>query len=315
MDPTKSWTAAAEHEQLRVDAFLHRCLPQLSRRQLATAIAARLFSLNGKVIKKGVRVSAGDVLVFQGPAAWLSPQPPANSKLQLPVVYEDSEILVVAKPAAMPTHGFSGRDHQTVANFIAARHPELLAIGKSRWEPGMLNRLDRDTSGLVLLAKTEESFIELRKQFRRREVVKTYWALVWGKTNASGIVTLPLAHDPADKARMRPANSVRLQGERSWDASTHYRQLGHASGVTLLEVKMTSGVTHQIRVHLAAIDHSIVGDVLYGKGNQESFGRNRQFLHAIRLQFQHPKTARKLIVEAPLPDDLKEVLKRLKLST
>ena len=180
IDATKAWHVAPEHEQLRVDAFLRHCLPQLSRRQLASAIADRLFSLNGRASKKGDRVSTGDVLVFHGPAAWLSPQAPANPKLQLRVVYEDSELLIIDKPATMPTHGFSGRDQHTIANFIAANHPELLAIGKSRWEPGIVNRLDRDTSGLVLVAKTQETFIELRKQFRRREIVKTYWALVWG---------------------------------------------------------------------------------------------------------------------------------------
>lgn len=312
-DATKSWYVAPEHDQLRVDALLRHCLPQLSRRQLASAIADRLFSLNGKVSKKGDRVNAGDVLVFHGPPAWLSPQPLANPNLQLRVVYEDPEILIVDKPAALPTHGFSGRDEDTVANFIASKHPELLGVGKSRWEPGILNRLDRDTSGLVLVAKTQESFIELRKQFRRREIVKTYWALVWGETNASGTITLPLAHDPRDRARMRAVNSTYPHSERIWNAATHYRQLAQGSKVTLVEVTMTTGVTHQIRVHLASIGHPIVGDLLYGKASPESFGLKRQFLHAIKLQFRHPKTSRKLIVETPLPDDLKEVLTRVKL--
>jgi len=313
MGKSNSWTVAPEHDQLRVDALLRHCLPQLSRRHLASAIADRLFSLNGKVSKKGDRVNAGDVLVFHGPAAWLSPQPLANPNLQLRVVYEDPEILIVDKPAALPTHGFSGRDEDTVANFIASKHPELLAVGKSRWEPGILNRLDRDTSGLVLVAKTQESFIELRKQFHRREIVKIYWALVWGKTNASGNITLPLAHDPRDRARMRAVNSTYQHSERIWNAATHYRQLAQGSEVTLVEVNMTTGVTHQIRVHLASIGHPIVGDLLYGKASPESFGLKRQFLHAIKLQFRHPKTSRKLIVETPLPDDLKEVLTRVKL--
>jgi 23S rRNA pseudouridine1911/1915/1917 synthase len=228
-------------------------------------------------------------------------------------VYEDPEILIVDKPAGLPTHGFSGRDKDTVANFIASKLPELLAVGKSRWEPGILNRLDRDTSGLVLVAKTQESFIELRKQFRRREIVKTYWALVWGKTNVSGAITLPLAHHPRDRGRMRAVHSTNLHSERIWNAVTHYRQLAQASEVTLVEVNMTTGVTHQIRVHLASIGHPIVGDELYGKAKPESFGLERQFLHAIKLQFRHPKTSRKLIVEAPLRNDLKKVLTRLKL--
>ena len=313
IDATKAWHVAPEHEQLRVDAFLRHCLPQLSRRQLASAIADRLFFLNGRASKKGDRVSTGDVLVFHGPAAWLSPQAPANPKLQLRVVYEDSELLIIDKPATMPTHGFSGRDQHTIANFIAANHPELLAIGKSRWEPGIVNRLDRDTSGLVLVAKTQETFIELRKQFRRREIVKTYWALVWGQPHARGAITLPLAHDPRDKTRMRTVDPAHLQTERIWNASTHYRKLAQSTGVALLELQMMTGVTHQIRAHLAAFGHPIVGDVLYGSAKPESFGLERQFLHAIKMQFRHPKTGRKSMVEAPLADDLKKVLMRLKL--
>jgi 23S rRNA pseudouridine1911/1915/1917 synthase len=314
MDAMKSWSVAPADDQLRVDTFLRRCLPQLSRRELASAIADRLFSLNGKVSQKGDRVSAGDILVFHGPTAWLSPEAPANPQLLLAVVYEDSEILIIDKPATMPTHGFSGRDQQTVANFIASKHPKLLGVGKSPWEPGILNRLDRDTSGLLMVAKTQESFIELRKQFRRREIVKTYWALVWGQTNASGTVSLRLAHDSSDKARMRAVDSADLRTQRVWNASTHYRRMAQNARVAFLELQMMTGVTHQIRVHLAAIGHPIVGDSLYGAAEPESFGLKRQFLHARKLQFRHPKTGRKLTVEAPLPDDLMKVLTRLKLS-
>ena len=312
-DALKSWIVAPEHDQLRVDAFLRHRLPQLSRRELASAIADRLFSLNGKVSQKGDRVRAGDVLMFHGPAAWLSSVPPANPKLELSVVYEDSEILIIDKPATMPTHGFSGRDQQTVANFIASTHPKLLGVGKSRWEPGILNRLDRDTSGLLMVAKTQESFIKLRKQFRHREIVKTYWALVWGQTSASGTITLPLAHHSADKTRMRAVASADVKKQRTWNASTHYRRMTQNARVALLELEMMTGVTHQIRVHLAAIGHPIVGDALYGAADSESFGLKRQFLHALKLQFRHPKTGRNFTVEAPLPNDLKKVLTRLKL--
>jgi 23S rRNA pseudouridine1911/1915/1917 synthase len=313
MDGAKSWCVASEHNQLRVDAFLRHCLPQLSRRELASALANRLFSLNGKVSQKGDRVRAGDILMFHGPTAWLSLVPSPNPALQLPVVYEDAEILIIDKPATIPTHGFSGRDQRTVANFIASKHPKLLGVGKSPWEPGILNRLDRDTSGLLMVAKTQEGFIELRKQFRQREIVKTYWALVWGQTNPSGTITLPLGHDSRDKARMRAVDPADLKMQRVWNASTHYRRMVQNTRLALLELQMMTGVTHQIRVHLAAIGHPIVGDALYGAPEQESFGLNRQFLHALKLQFRHPTTGRKLTVEAPLPDDLKKVLARLKL--
>jgi 23S rRNA pseudouridine1911/1915/1917 synthase len=313
MDALKSWMVAPEYDQLRVDSFLRYFLPQLSRRELARAIADRLFSLNGKVSRKGDRVRAGDVLTFHGPTGWLSAVPVANPKLQLATVYEDSEILIIDKPATLPTHGFSGRDQQTVASFIASKHPKLLGVGKSPWEPGMINRLDRDTSGLLLLAKTQESFIDLRKQFHHREIVKTYWALVWGQTNASGTIARPMAHDSGDKARMRAVHAADLTKQRIWNASTHYRRMAQNARVALLELQMMTGVTHQIRVHLAAIGHPIVGDALYGAADPESFDVKRQFLHAFKLQFRHPKTGRKLTAEAPLPDDLKKVLTRFKL--
>jgi 23S rRNA pseudouridine1911/1915/1917 synthase len=228
-------------------------------------------------------------------------------------VYEDESVLVVDKPAGMATHGFSGRDHDTLANLLAAQRPDLLGIGKNRWEPGLVHRLDRETSGLLLVAKTQAAFDALRQQFRRRQVKKKYWALVWGITSAEGSVSYPIVHDERDRRRMQAMvdKSPRSKGQKSWLALTRFRKLRDGNGLSLLEIEMETGVTHQIRVHLAAIGHPIVGDFLYGREGGESFGLKRHFLHAHSLEFFHPRNHRVVKVESELPLELKAAVGRL----
>jgi len=302
----------AEFAAARLDVFVRHCLPHLSRRVLDRAIGAKLFLLNGRAGKKGDRLAAGDSLLFAGPVDWLAERPLPTAVLEPPVIYEDDSILVLDKPAGMATHGFSARDDTTLANLIAARWPELLKVGKSRWEPGLVHRLDVETSGLILVAKTQAAFDRLRLQFRRREISKTYWALVWGDADAEGVIDFPLAHDGSDRRKMRAVKPVdsgkRL---RSWRALTQYRKFGAAQGMSLLDIVMTTGVTHQIRVHLAAIGCPIVGDALYGAEAKERFGLSRHFLHAKRLEFCHPGDQRRIKLEAELPSEWTDVLERL----
>ena len=228
-------------------------------------------------------------------------------------MYEDVSVLVVDKPAGMATHGFSGHDQGTLANFLAAERPDLLMVGKSRWEPGLVHRLDRDTSGLVLVAKTQAAFEDLRLQFRRRQVRKKYWALVWGITESEGAVALSITHDSRDKRRMRAMSNTshRSNKQKSWPALTRYQKLWDINGLSFLEIAMETGVTHQIRVHLAAIGHSIVGDLLYGGESRENFGLKRQFLHAHSLEFFHPEDHRVVKAESELPLELKAVVRGL----
>lgn len=308
----KSWKLPAEHDPIRLDAFVRQRLPHLSRRAVENAIRERLFSVDEKVSNKGDTLAGGDELVFRGPESLLSPEPLPNAEIEVPIVYEDSAILVVNKPAGMPTHGFSGRDNATLANFLLARYPKLAKVGKSRWEPGLVHRLDTETSGLVVVAKTQAAFAALKSQFRSRQVKKIYWALVWGLTPAAGTIQLPLTHDKRDKRRMRTATRSARAKERTWQALTRYRRIGQSRGTSLLEIDMETGVTHQIRVHLAAIGHPIVGDTLYGVGKTESFGLQRQFLHARSLTLFRPDGGGSLTVEAELTEELAELLTRLK---
>ena len=282
---------------------------------MASAIDNKLFRIDGRAGKKGEKLKAGQIVSFRGPQQWLFTRTPPTEQLDVPIIYEDASFLVVNKPAGMATHGFSGKDTQTLANFLVAQRPDLLTVGKSRWEPGLVHRLDRETSGLVLVAKTQQAFDELRRQFRRREIKKIYWALVWGATESAGLISFPIAHDARDRRRMRVVkpDSAKSRDRKSWKALTGYRTLGTGKGVSLLELDMATGVTHQIRAHLSAIGHPIVNDPLYGAASSKPFGLTRHFLHARLLQLRHPADGRVIRVECELPADLQEVLQRLKI--
>ena len=311
----RSRTIPVERAGVRLQAFARLLLPHLSRREAEKAIDEKFFLIDGKPGKKGQRLAAGAVVDFIGPESWLSEGPLPNPQLRVPIVYEDPQLLIVNKPAGMDTHGFSGRDNQTLANFLAAGRPDILAVGRSPWEPGLVHRLDRATSGLVLIAKTQEAFERLRLQFQRRQIKKSYWALVWGVTAPEGTISYPLVHDSRDKRRMQAVLNAkkRIPKQRTWQALTRFRTLNEAQRLSLLDIEMETGVTHQIRVHLATIGHPIVGDSLYGAEHVASFGLQRHFLHARSLVLQHPETRRTIRAVARLPDDLKAVLSRLKI--
>ena len=307
----KTWLAPDGAAPVRLDGFLRQCLPHLSRQEIQLAIADKCFLLNGRVARKGDRVGSGDRIAFVGPMELLAEAPPPAPQLEIPIIYEEESMLAVDKPAGMATHGFSGRDGATLANFLAAQRPEILTIGKSRWEPGLVHRLDIETSGVVLIAKTQAAFDSLRDQFRRREVKKVYLALVWGEPLERGTIELALAHDRGDRRRMVAVREPeRSSDRRVWRAVTHYRVIASAHGRSLLEVEMETGVTHQIRVHLSSNGYPIVGDTLYGADHLERFGLARHFLHARSLTLRHPVSGQRLTVSAELPMELREVLQR-----
>lgn len=314
-DENQIWLVPDDLQAVRLDGFLRQCLPHLSRQEVHRAIAEDFFLLNGRVARKGDRLNGGDRLCFVGPADLLSDAPPPARQLEIPIIYEDDSLLAVDKPAGVATHGFSGRARATLANFLAAQRPGLLNIGKSRWEPGLVHRLDIETSGVVLVAKTQAVFDRLREQFRRREIKKTYLALVWGQPIERGTIELALAHDRGDRRRMVAVqHRERSAGRRVWRAITRYRVIATASGMSLLEVEMETGVTHQIRVHLSSNGYPIVGDTLYGADYPERFGLARHCLHASSLTLRHPASGQLLCVDAQLPVELREVLQRIEMA-
>jgi 23S rRNA pseudouridine1911/1915/1917 synthase len=309
-----SWTVPAGQPAIRLDAFVRRCLPHLSLREARKAILEGAFWINDRPGKKGDKLFSGDILTHKGSYHWLAPAPLPGWDLKVPIIYEDEEILALDKPAGMATHGFSGRERKTLANFLAAVRPSLKSVGKSRWEPGLVHRLDRDTSGLVLAAKDQLSFERLRSQFRRGLIRKRYWALVWGRMKTEGEISYSLVHDARDRRRMKAAaEGERREPAKRWGALTRFRLLGYAQGFSLLEVEIETGVTHQIRVHLEASGHPLVGDPLYGKDRSDPFGLGRQFLHAFYLGFRHPRDGHSVTIESPLPDDLRQVVDRLRI--
>jgi 23S rRNA pseudouridine1911/1915/1917 synthase len=311
-----TWEVSAREDGFRLETFVRRRLPHLSRSQSAKAIEENAFLVNGRRATKGQRLRAGDAVIFQGAQPWLFDSPVAAENERVTIPYEDADIIVADKPAGMATHGFSARDVDTLANFLVRRWPELSSVGRSRWEPGLLNRLDTETSGLVLVAKNQPGFENLREQFRRRRITKKYLALVWGEAGSSGTISLELAHDPTDKSRMQVINQsgVDRQRLRGWHALTRFRKLASSGEMSLLEIVMETGVTHQIRVHLAAIGHPIVGDSLYAP---ESYRNElaRHFLHASGLEFVHPASGEPIRVDSPLAAELSGFLKRKKIVT
>lgn len=308
-----SWTVPGGDKPLRLDAFVRRCLPHLSLREAQRAIGEGSFWIYGRRGKKGDRLAPGDRLSFRGAGYWLAPSPAPRADLAVVIRYEDDSVLVLDKPAGMATHGFSGRETASLANFLAGVRPALRGVGPSRWEPGLINRLDRGTSGLVLAAKNRASFDDLRAQSRRGLITKKYWALVSGKTEKEGTVQLPLIHDPGNRKKMTtPPKSKRTERPpKSWRAATRFRRRACSQDFSLLEIEIERGVTHQIRAHLEASGHPIVGDPLYAAGRSDSFALGRQFLHACYLAFRHPKDLRTVEVKSPLPPELMEILEKL----
>ena len=312
---TTSWVVPDAEGKTRLDSFVRRRLPHLSLREVRRALAEGLFRVNVRTAKKGNTVFSGDIITFIGDPDILAPYPHPQGEIRVPIHYEDEAILILDKPAGIATHGFSGRDKGTVANFLVAIRPSLFGVGNNRWEPGIVHRLDQGTSGLVLIAKGQGAFDNLRLQFRRGLVQKRYWALVFGKTRNQGEIAYALAHDSADRRRMRVVMGKKGKDRRArrWRAVTRYHTLSNGSGFSLLRVEIETGVTHQIRAHLQSMEHPVVGDWLYGKDQADPFGLGRQFLHAFYLGFRHPQSGKEMAFESSLPSDLGQVLRRLRI--
>jgi 23S rRNA pseudouridine1911/1915/1917 synthase len=253
--------------------------------------------------KAGERLDGSETLVVRiPPPVEAAPQPEA---IPLEIVYEDAHLIVVNKPAGLAVHPGPGHSGGTLVNALLAHCPDLPGIGGVQ-RPGIVHRLDKDTSGLIVVAKDERSLNRLASQMKDRETQKTYLALVDGRPEPpEALIDAPIGRDPNNRQRMmvRPPGSATAR-----DAQTAYRVRETYRGYTLVEATLLTGRTHQIRVHFASIGHPIVGDSVYGKTSALS---PRQFLHAWRLGFKHPVDGRELSFEAPLPEDLQAVLDAL----
>jgi 23S rRNA pseudouridine1911/1915/1917 synthase len=294
---------------MRLDKFLADRLPDLSRSAAQRLIDRGQITVNGETVKASYKVRSGDLVSALLPeeetAALVAESIPLN------IVYEDQFLLVVDKPPGMVVHPAPGHASGTLVNALLAYCPELAAGRDDR--PGIVHRLDRDTSGLILVAKGEKVRRVLQRQFKERRVDKAYLALLEGHLQpAWGRIEAPLGRDPDHRQRMAV-----LAGGR--EAVTEYHvleQFSHAVGpaagdYTLVEAEPRTGRTHQIRVHFASIGHPVVGDPTYGR-RRLRLPAPRQFLHAQRLGFRHPVTRGRLELKAPLPADLESVLELLR---
>lgn len=294
---TFQWVVPAEEDALRLDAFLARRLVSFSRRERAELIAGKYVLINGRPVVKGTRVQKQDSIVVALPFA-----PPSPSISLIQIENCDDSIIIVNKPAGLPSVALRHTQTQTVAHLLLEQFPETARVGPRRLEGGLVHRLDTDTSGLLLVARTSSAYTALRKQFRDRSVGKHYLALVEGSIKAQGQIALPLEPTGPHGQRVRIATSGRGQ-----EALTSYIPVKHFPLYTLTRITIITGVRHQIRAHLAALGHPLAGDKIYGANQQVA----RLCLHAETLTFQHPETGEKIYHTTSLPEDFCAILEQI----
>ena len=309
---TLSFNIGPEHVGSRLDAYLASQIEGWSRARLQRLIENEDVLVNGKSSKPSYKLRENDEVEVELIAPPTDAFVPENIPIE--IVYEDDTLVVVNKPAGLVVHPAAGMPSGTLANALAY-HFQQLPGGGTGVRPGLVHRLDRDTSGLLVVAKTESALENLSDQFRDRTVFKSYVALVHGRVvSNSGKIDQPLARDPSNRTRMAVVRGGR-------NALTLFRVRRAFDRFTLLDVELKTGRTHQIRVHLAWLKHPVVGDETYGGGRDNTIqdprlrarvrSINRQFLHAEKLGFTHPKTGEWVKFESVLPEELSTLLESL----
>jgi 23S rRNA pseudouridine1911/1915/1917 synthase len=296
----------SELDGIRLDAFLSQAVPNTSRSQIQRLIKDGHVTGPGTSLRASTPVRTGQTFEIDLPPP-TEPRAVAED-LPLPILYEDSALVVIDKPAGMVVHPAAGHDSGTVVNALLHHVEDLSGIG-GELRPGIVHRLDRGTSGVMIAAKNDVAHQELARQFHDREVEKEYIALVWGLVQQGRRIDAPIGRDPGDRHKMS------TRARRARNAVTRVTKAEHLRGVSLLHVAIATGRTHQIRVHLSAIGHPIVGDPTYGgvhrrvANDVRSVQRlERPFLHAARIAFTHPTENRRMEFTSPLPADLQSVL-------
>ncbi len=310
-ETTHRFTVAPDQAGQRLDLFLVSVLPEQSRSAVQRLIREGRVEVGGVAHTRANTVvrPADDIVVDIPPLVAAKPEPEA---LPVPILYEDSDLLVVDKPAGMVVHPGAGHGHGTLVNALLHHVDDLSGIGGEE-RPGIVHRLDRGTSGLLVVAKHDEAHRSLVRQFQERAIEKEYIALAWGVVHAGRRIEEPIGRDPAQRKKMS------TRARRSREAVTRVKAAEDLDGVSLLHLAIATGRTHQIRVHLSAIGHPVVGDPLYGGVHRRVAAHlravqrlERPFLHAARLAFAHPADARRMEFESPLPDDLRDVLQQIR---
>jgi 23S rRNA pseudouridine1911/1915/1917 synthase len=301
----------SDNADKRLDAFVATLFPDISRSTISRLIRLGEITVHHSIKKPSFRLSPGDMISGSVPDLELSSRLTPES-MDLAILFEDAAILVINKPPGLVVHPSPGHAQGTLANGILHHHPAIAGVGGFPSRPGIVHRLDQDTSGVLVVAKTETTYNDMVLQFKGRLVTKTYLGLVYGNMDKdNGRIVLPIGRHVKNRKKMGVTD-----GSSARYAETHWKLRERFEQVSLLELDIKTGRTHQIRVHCAAIHHPIVGDKVYGfKKPGRLFDDNpllkkiiqtipRQMLHAWRLGFIHPETGENMQFEAPLPDDM-----------
>lgn len=308
----------------RLDQWVVKQFPELSRARVQELLEAHLILVNSNPAKPSQKLRGSERISVDA-----RPRPALRGEAEaipLEVLYEDDDLLIVNKPAGMSVHAGAGNLQGTLVNALLGRGQSLSSGGsgiEDQLRPGIVHRLDKDTSGLIVIAKNDSSHAKLAESFRTRAVKKTYLALVEGRLEKSaGRIDFPIGRDPVHRTRMKAFTASSAAGKRApagqiREALTEWHRLIQFSSVALVEVQLHTGRTHQIRVHFSALKHPLVGDSLYGALPQRHAGKTalptlgRQFLHAAKLGFPHPRAGKWVEARSPLPQDLRTFLIQL----
>ena len=300
----------AEFAGQRLDHVLAAQVAGHTRSQIQRLIRLGMAHIGGKGGQASTVVREGDLITLEIPPP--EPATPQPEALPITIVYDDADLVVVDKPAGMVVHPAAGHSLGTLVNALLHHVKDLSGVGGER-RPGIVHRLDRGTSGLMVVAKHDRSHAALARQFQDRQVDKRYLALVWGVVQAGRRIDLPLGRDPVERKK------ISTRSRRAREAVTQVTSAEHLQGVSLIGVAIATGRTHQIRVHLSAIGHPVVGDAVYGGRHRHPPANlravqllERPFLHAAHLSFRHPADGRVVAFDAELPPSLQSVLDELR---
>ncbi len=304
MENAKQQSLIIEKEgaAMRLDAFLASRVEGLSRSQWKVLIEAGQVLLNRHAVKPNARLKAGDALTWTLPEE--KPATAVPEDIPLDILYEDAAVLVLNKPPGLVVHPAAGNPSGTLLHGLLFHDPVFQTLERA----GIVHRLDKDTSGIMVVAKSAPAAAELQRQFKARETEKEYRALVWGEPPRSGRIETLLGRHPVHRKKQA------VLKENGREAITNFRRLEQFAACAWMGVKIETGRTHQIRVHMAHIRHPIVGDTVYGRPHKGRLPREpeRQMLHAAALSFNHPVTGKRLSFEAPLFEDMSSLLEALR---
>lgn len=307
----RAHVVGVEQAGMRIDRFVKDRVPGLSRREIVYWIQEKGVLRNGRPAKKGAILRHGDRVDLRIPALCSGGAVVPEPDLPLRILREDPTMVAVDKPPGMASHPLHAGEKGTVANGLLGRYPEMEGVGFTPREPGILHRLDRDTSGVLLAARTGAAFERLRVEFEQGRVVKVYFAIVHGRPEPEGLIDLPVACRGRRSRRVEvvsgDGDARGLRGKSA--AETHFRVVRTYQGYALVRLRMKTGARHQLRAHMAFLGHPVVGDSIYGP--EEGRQPGRHLLHAAELRFFHPLRGKQIQVRSPLPGDLRSFLRKL----